>query len=174
MNAPKHARIAQLELKDSKLFRQQCYIDGAWLDADDKSTIAVKNPADGAALGTVPKMGVAETRRAIAAANAAFPAWRAKTAKERSIILRRWFELMMANQEDLAQIALVTGPGSRGSRATRLGATTILPRSEICSQDFADAAGKTRWCESLPPRRACQRRSAVTTRCETGPSLSIL
>src|SRR5450759_1353740 len=104
MNAPKRARIAQLELKDSKLFRQQCYIDGAWLDADDKSTIAVKNPADGAALGTVPKMGVAETRRAIAAANAAFPAWRAKTAKERSVILRRWFELMMANQEDLAQL----------------------------------------------------------------------
>jgi len=104
MNAPKGARFAQLELKDSKLFRRQCYIDGAWLDADDKSTIAVKNPADGAVLGTVPKMGVAETRRAIAAANAAFPAWRAKTAKERSVILRRWFELMMANQEDLAQL----------------------------------------------------------------------
>ncbi len=104
MNAPKDARFAHLELKDSKLFRQQCYIDGAWLDADDKSTIAVKNPADASLLGTVPKMGVAETRRAIAAANAAFPAWRAKTAKERSVILRRWFELMMANQEDLAQI----------------------------------------------------------------------
>jgi succinate-semialdehyde dehydrogenase/glutarate-semialdehyde dehydrogenase len=104
MNAPKDARLTQLELKDSRLFRQQCYIDGAWLDADDKSTIGVNNPADGALLGTVPKMGVAETRRAIAAANAAFPAWRAKTAKERSIVLRRWFELMMANQEDLAQM----------------------------------------------------------------------
>ena len=104
MNAPKDARLAQLELKDSMLFRQQCYIDGAWLDADDKSTIAVNNPADGALLGTVPRMAVAETRRAIAAANAAFPAWRAKTAKERSVILRRWFELMMANQEDLAQL----------------------------------------------------------------------
>jgi len=104
MNAPKDAHMAQLELKDPKLFRQQCYIDGAWLDADDKSTIAVNNPADGAQLGTVPKMGVAETRRAIEAANAAFPAWRARTAKERSVILRRWFELMMANQEDLAQL----------------------------------------------------------------------
>ena len=104
MNAPKHARVAQLHLKDPKLFRQQCYVDGAWLDADDKSTIAVKNPADGAVLGSVPKMGVAETRRAIAAANAAFPAWRAKTAKERSVILRRWFELMMDSQEDLAQL----------------------------------------------------------------------
>ena len=104
MNAPKDARLARLELKDSMLFRQQCYIDGAWLDADDKSTIAVNNPADGALLGTVPRMGVAETRRAIAAANAAFPAWRARTAKERSVILRRWFELMLANQEDLAQL----------------------------------------------------------------------
>ena len=104
MNAPKNARMAQLELRDTKLFRQQCYVDGAWVDADDKSTIAVNNPADGAQLGAVPKMGAAETRRAIAAANAAFPAWRAKTAKERSLILRRWFELMMANQEDLAQL----------------------------------------------------------------------
>ncbi len=104
MNAPKDARMTQLELKDAKLFRQQCYIDGAWLDADDKSTIAVNNPADGAQLGTVPRMGAAETRRAIAAANAAFPAWRANTAKERSIVLRRWFELMMANQEDLARL----------------------------------------------------------------------
>ena len=104
MNAPNDAPMARLQLNDPKLFRQQCYVDGAWLDADDKSTIAVKNPADGAQLGTVPKMGVAETRRAIEAANAAFPAWRAKTAKERSIILRRWFELMMANQEDLAQL----------------------------------------------------------------------
>jgi succinate-semialdehyde dehydrogenase/glutarate-semialdehyde dehydrogenase len=104
MNAPKDARMTQLELKDPKLFRQQCYVDGAWLDADDKSTLTVNNPADGAQLGTVPKMGVAETRRAIEAANAAFPAWRARTAKERSVILRRWFDLMMANQEDLAQL----------------------------------------------------------------------
>jgi succinate-semialdehyde dehydrogenase/glutarate-semialdehyde dehydrogenase len=104
MNAPNDARVAHLELKDSTLFRQKCYIDGTWLDADDMSTIAVNNPADGVLLGTVPRMGVAETRRAIAAANAAFPAWRAKTAKERSVILRRWFELMISNQEDLAQI----------------------------------------------------------------------
>jgi succinate-semialdehyde dehydrogenase/glutarate-semialdehyde dehydrogenase len=104
MNAPKDARMTQLELKDPKLVRQQCYVDGAWLDADDKSTLTVNNPADGAQLGTVPKMGVAETRRAIEAANAAFPAWRARTAKERSVILRRWFDLMMANQEDLAQL----------------------------------------------------------------------
>lgn len=90
------------QLKDMTLFRQQCYIDGAWVDADDKSTVAVNNPADGMQIGTVPKMGAAETRRAIEAANAALPAWRAKLAKERSVILRKWFELMMANQDDLA------------------------------------------------------------------------
>ncbi len=96
-----------VELKDPSLFRQQCYIDGAWVDADDKSTLAVPNPATGEQVGTVPKMGVAETRRAIEAANAAWPAWRAKTAKERSIILRKWFDLIMANQEDLAKLMTV-------------------------------------------------------------------
>jgi succinate-semialdehyde dehydrogenase/glutarate-semialdehyde dehydrogenase len=92
------------QLKDLSLLRQQCYIDGKWVDADDKKTIAVHNPADGQQIGTVPGMGVAETKRAIEAANAAWPAWRARTAKERSNILRKWFDLMMANQEDLAVI----------------------------------------------------------------------
>ncbi|MDR6290124.1 succinate-semialdehyde dehydrogenase/glutarate-semialdehyde dehydrogenase [Inquilinus ginsengisoli] len=91
-----------MKLSDSKLFRQQCYIDGAWVDADDGRTIAVTNPAGGTQLGTVPRAGAAETRRAIAAADKAWPAWRAKTAQERFTILRRWFDLMMANQEDLA------------------------------------------------------------------------
>ncbi len=96
-----------VELKDQSLFRQQCYVDGVWMDADDKSTLAVHNPATGEQVGTVPKMGVTETRRAIEAANVAWPAWRAKTAKERSIILRKWFDLMMANQEDLAKLMTV-------------------------------------------------------------------
>jgi succinate-semialdehyde dehydrogenase/glutarate-semialdehyde dehydrogenase len=96
-----------LELKDMKLFRQQCYVDGAWVDADDGASVPVYNPADGQQIGTVPKMGVAETRRAIEAANAALPAWRAKTAKERAAILRKWFDLMIANQEDLAIIMTV-------------------------------------------------------------------
>ena len=97
-------RTGTRALKDPKLFRQQCYIDGAWLDADGGGTITVDNPSTGDSLGTVPKMGAAETRRAIEAAEAALPAWRAKTAKERAQILRRWFDLMMANQEDLAAI----------------------------------------------------------------------
>jgi succinate-semialdehyde dehydrogenase/glutarate-semialdehyde dehydrogenase len=91
-------------IKDPSLFRQQAYLDGAWVDADGGATIDVDNPATGDVLGTVPKMGAAETRRAIEAAEAALPAWRAKTAKERAQILRRWFELMMANQEDLAAL----------------------------------------------------------------------
>ena len=91
-----------LNLKDAELFRSRCYIDGEWVDADSAATIEVTNPATGAVLGTVPKMGRDETRRAIAAANAAWPAWRAMTAGARSKILRRWFELLLENQEDLA------------------------------------------------------------------------
>jgi succinate-semialdehyde dehydrogenase/glutarate-semialdehyde dehydrogenase len=102
VNAP--TDLASLKLKDRTLFRQQCYVDGAWRDAEGGKTLAVTNPATGEVLGTVPNMGAAETRQAIEAANAAWPAWRAKTAKERSAILRKWAELMMANQEDLAVI----------------------------------------------------------------------
>ena len=91
-----------MELTDSSLLRHQCYIDGAWVDSDQGATIAVTNPADGAVIGTVPAMGPAETRRAIEAADAAWGPWRAKTGKERAQTLRAWFELMMANQDDLA------------------------------------------------------------------------
>ena len=90
-----------MKLYDLKLFRQQNYINGAWQDDDCGVIIHVTNPATSQKLGTVPKAGTAETRRAIEAANAAWPAWRAKTAKERAAILRKWFELMMANQDDL-------------------------------------------------------------------------
>jgi len=91
-----------MNLKDSSLFRQQCYINGAWMDADDGSTIEVDNPVDNSIVGTIPRMGANETRRAIDAANEAYPEWRARTAKERANILRKWFNLVMENQEDLA------------------------------------------------------------------------
>jgi succinate-semialdehyde dehydrogenase/glutarate-semialdehyde dehydrogenase len=81
---------AQLGLKDASLLRDQCYIDGKWAGADSGKTIDVTNPADGKRLGTVPAMGSEETRRAIEAAERAWPAWRAKTAKERAQILRTW------------------------------------------------------------------------------------
>ncbi|TMI36824.1 MAG: aldehyde dehydrogenase family protein, partial [Betaproteobacteria bacterium] len=104
MNAPAQAGLPALPLKDPKLFREQCYIDGQWVSADAKKTLAVIDPASGQTLGTVPDMGAAETRRAIQAAERAWPAWRAKTAKERAFILRKWFDLMMASQDDLAQL----------------------------------------------------------------------
>jgi succinate-semialdehyde dehydrogenase/glutarate-semialdehyde dehydrogenase len=91
-----------LSLKDPSLFRQQCYINGQWADADSGKTIDVTNPATGEVLGTIPNMGTAETRRAIEAANAAWVGWRKKTAKERANVLRKLFNLMMENQEDLA------------------------------------------------------------------------
>ena len=91
-----------MQLSDPSLFRQQVYIDGTWCDADDGGTVEVSNPADGASLGTVPNCGGAETARAIAAAEKAWPAWRAKTAKERAAILRRWHDLMHQHVEDLA------------------------------------------------------------------------
>jgi len=92
------------QLTDPRLFRQQCYIDGRWCDAESGSTDEVSNPANLEKLGAVPNMGAIEARRAIACADAALAAWRARPAKERSAILRRWFELIMANQQDLARI----------------------------------------------------------------------
>jgi succinate-semialdehyde dehydrogenase/glutarate-semialdehyde dehydrogenase len=94
-------------LQDSRLFRQACYIDGSWIEMGAEaagSVIEVDNPATGEIVGTVPRLGRTETRKAIAAAARAFPAWRRKTAKERALVMRRWFDLMMANQEDLARL----------------------------------------------------------------------
>jgi succinate-semialdehyde dehydrogenase/glutarate-semialdehyde dehydrogenase len=88
----------------SRLFRQQSYIAGRWADADGGTVVTVTDPADGSVIGTVPNCGTAETQRAIEAAAAALPAWRARTAKERSVILRNWYDLMMENQEVLARL----------------------------------------------------------------------
>jgi len=83
---------------------EKAYINGQWVEADNKTTISVTNPATGELIGTVPKMGATETRRAIAFASEALPAWRAKTAKARARILRTWFDLIIENQEALAQL----------------------------------------------------------------------
>ena len=90
-----------MQLSNPSLFRQQAYINGKWMDADDGATITVTNPANGDQLGSVPDMREAETRRAIEAARLAMIEWRKQTAKQRAVILRRWFELMLANQHDL-------------------------------------------------------------------------
>ena len=97
-------RDLTMPITDSKLVREHCYVNGEWVGADSGETIPVTNKATGELLGVVPKMGAAETRRAIDGANLAFPAWRAKTAKERAAILRRWHDLMLEHQKDLATI----------------------------------------------------------------------
>ncbi|QGZ40468.1 succinate-semialdehyde dehydrogenase/glutarate-semialdehyde dehydrogenase [Pseudoduganella flava] len=91
-----------MQLKDPTLLRQQAYVNGQWADADNGESIVVTNPATREKLGTVPNMGTAETRRAIEAANAAWPAWRKKTAKERAAVLRKWYDLITENADDLA------------------------------------------------------------------------
>ncbi len=93
-----------MELNDAGLFRQQCYIDGAWADADGGDVMEVTNPATGEVLGAAPKMGADEARRAIEAADRAWPSWRALPPKERSVILRRWHDLMLEHVDDLGLI----------------------------------------------------------------------
>ena len=95
------------QLTDPTLFSQSALIGGQWLAADDQATMTVSNPATGATVGTVPKMGAAETQRAIAAAARALPAWSALPAKRRADLLRRWYELMMAAQDDLGRLMTI-------------------------------------------------------------------
>src|SRR6476646_10041920 len=108
MNPPVAARASQSStpslrdrLKDSSLLREQCYIDGAWVGTPSRP---VTNPVNGIELAKVPVMSTAETTQAVEAAERAFPAWAKLTAKQRSNILRKWFELIAANREDLALI----------------------------------------------------------------------
>ncbi|MEM1143530.1 MAG: NAD-dependent succinate-semialdehyde dehydrogenase [Pseudomonadota bacterium] len=93
-----------LALNDSSLLRTQSYIDGAWADSDSGDTFAVKNPATGETIVSIAKAGTTDTRRAIEAADNAMSAWKTRSAKERSQVLRKWFDLIMANQEDLAAL----------------------------------------------------------------------
>jgi succinate-semialdehyde dehydrogenase/glutarate-semialdehyde dehydrogenase len=96
--------MSSLPLRDPMLLRQQCLVDGAWADADDGGAIDVRNPATGDAVGTVPRMGAAEARRAITAAEVAQKPWRAMLAKERGRLLRKWFDLVIEHADDLALI----------------------------------------------------------------------
>jgi len=91
-------------LDDPSLLQERCLVGGAWIEADDRSVDPVTDPADGTAIATVPHVGAAETRRAIEAAASALPAWRAATARERAVTLRRWYDLLLRHQEDLARI----------------------------------------------------------------------
>ena len=139
-----------MQLTDTKLFRQQGYIDGAWTGADSGKSIAVTDPATGEQLGTVPNMGADETRRAIEAANVALPGWRAKTAKERANILRKWFDLMMANQEDLARLMTA----EQGKPLTESRGEIAYAASFI--EWFAEE-GKRIYGDTIPPHGADKR-----------------
>src|SRR6202795_4840319 len=99
-----NSAVVAVDLKDMRLFREACYVDGKWVQAAGGGTVAVDNPATGEIIGKVPKLSGAETRHAIEAANEAFKSWSARTAKERANVLRKWFDLMMENQEDLARL----------------------------------------------------------------------
>src|SRR3954465_1368456 len=96
-----------VDLNDPDLFRQACYIDGAWTAAASGATISVDNPATGQVIGTVPKLGAAETRQAIHPANRALPRWRPNAARGRAAVLRRWYELMLEHQDDLARLMTI-------------------------------------------------------------------
>src|SRR5213082_319069 len=93
-----------MKLRDPDLLRTRAFVGGKWVDATGGATHQVMNPATREPIGVVPEMGAADARRAIEAAAQAFPAWAAQTAKERAVILRRWYELLMANLEDLATL----------------------------------------------------------------------
>jgi len=96
-----------IPLQDPSLLKTKAYVNGQWIDADSGKTFPVYNPATGEKIADVPRLGRAETRRAIEAADKAWAGWRSKLAKERAVILRRFFDLMMANQKDLATIMTV-------------------------------------------------------------------
>ncbi|MDP6805169.1 MAG: NAD-dependent succinate-semialdehyde dehydrogenase [Rhodospirillales bacterium] len=99
--------MMNLNLRDEKLFRQQCYIDGAWTGSTTGRTFEVNNPADGSILGTVPELTAEETRNAIVAAEAAFLEWGRKPAKERASVLRAWLDLIREHTEDLAALLTI-------------------------------------------------------------------
>src|SRR5258708_5244155 len=89
-------------LKDPRLFRQQAFVAGAWVDADGGDTVAVTDPATGAGIGTVPALGAEETKRAVNAAAEAWPAWRSLPSSERGRLLEEWCRLMLENIDDLS------------------------------------------------------------------------
>jgi len=106
------------QLNNKNLFQEKCYVNGQWIQADNKKTIAVRNPFDNQVLGQVPECGKEETKRAIAAATVAWHTWRTVSAKERSDLLNRFFQAIELHQEDLARImTLEQGKSLKESRA---------------------------------------------------------
>jgi succinate-semialdehyde dehydrogenase/glutarate-semialdehyde dehydrogenase len=132
-------------LKDPGLFRESCYIGGRWVGADGGATLEVDDPATGDILGVVPRLGRAETRIAVDAAAAAFPSWRARTGKERAVVLRRWFDLLMTHQDDLATLmTLEQGKPLAESRAeVAYGASFLEWFGEEAKRAYGDTIPST-------------------------------
>ncbi len=140
----------EVPLKDLRLFRQACYIDGTWVEGTAGNVIDVDDPSTGEVIGSVPKMGAPQTRQAIAAAARALPAWRSRTAKERSAVIRRWFDLMIANQEDLANLmTLEQGKPLTESKGEVMYAASFL---EWFSEEAKRVYGDT-----IPPHQSDKR-----------------
>lgn len=137
-----HAAInmSVLTLANPKLLREQCYVDGHWLDAQDGKTFSVTAPADGSALGTVPMCGTAETKVAIAAADRAFKSWAATTASHRSVVLRRWFDLILKNGEDLAMLITAEQgkPLAESRKEIEYGASFVEWFAEEAKRSYGD------------------------------------
>lgn len=127
-------------LQHNKLFRQQAYINGEWTNANNGENYAITNPFDNSEIGKVPNMGAIETEKAIQAANAAFPKWKAKTAGERSLILRRWYELQMEYLEELAYILTIEQgkPINEARGEIRYGASFVEWFAEEAKRAYGD------------------------------------
>ncbi|MDQ5908295.1 MAG: succinate-semialdehyde dehydrogenase / glutarate-semialdehyde dehydrogenase [Pseudomonadota bacterium] len=143
-----------MKFRDNTLFRQQCYINGAWINADQGDVMEIINPATGERLGQVPELGAGETRRAIVAANTVLPGWRAQTAQARAVILRRWFNLLLEHQEDLATLmTLEQGKPLAEARGEIAYAASFL-------EWFAEE-GRRAYGDVIPPHQADKRVLAV-------------
>ncbi|MEM1412295.1 MAG: NAD-dependent succinate-semialdehyde dehydrogenase [Pseudomonadota bacterium] len=147
-----------MNLDNPTLYREQAFIDGAWVGADSGAIFEVTNPADGTVIATVPELTESETQRAVEAAHAAWPVWRAKTAKERAAILRRWFNLILANKNDLA--ALMTAeqgkPLAESAGEVMYGASFIEWFAEEGKRQYGDVVPT-----HLPDRRLLVIRQGV-------------
>src|SRR5882762_5664307 len=145
-----NAAAATIDLKDMRLFREACYVDSKWVQAAGGGTVSVDNPATGEIIGRVPKLSGAETRHAIEVANEAFKSWSARTGKERAVVLRRWFDLLMQNQEDLAKLmTLEQGKPLTESRGEVAYAASFL-------EWFGEEAKRV-YGDTIPPHQADKR-----------------
>lgn len=153
-----------LKLSDASLFEERAYMNGCWTEADAGRRMTVKNPATGETVGTVPLLGREETSQAILAANAAWPDWRAKTARERAALLRRWHDLILENREDLARI--MTAEQGKPLAEAR----GEIAYAALFIEWFAEE-GKRVYGEVIPAPAASQR--IVTTRMPVGVCAAI-